>query len=112
MKEKIKSQKNVLYDDAFFIEHMSNGMTIDLEEHAKNKEQMAVMWFANKISHGGLVSKKQFNELIEQAKKIEKEHIIKFLKLLRHHIEMGGNSENIEEWFDYYYNKSFKQQEQ
>jgi hypothetical protein len=33
----------------------------------------AVEWFANRISHGGLVSKKQFDELLEQAKEMEKE---------------------------------------
>jgi hypothetical protein len=32
----------------------------------------AVEWFANRISHGGLVSKKQFDELLEQAKEMEK----------------------------------------
>jgi len=30
-----------------------------------------VEWFANRISHGGLVSKKQFNELLEEAKQKE-----------------------------------------
>jgi hypothetical protein len=35
----------------------------------------AVEWFANRISHGGLVSKKQFDELLEQAKEMEKEQI-------------------------------------
>jgi hypothetical protein len=40
-------------------------------------KQTAVEWFAKKISHGGLVSKKQFNELIEQAKEMEKEQIEK-----------------------------------
>ena len=33
----------------------------------------AVEWFANRISHGGLVTKKQFDDLLEQAKEIEKE---------------------------------------
>jgi len=33
----------------------------------------AVEWFARRISHGGLVSKKQFNELLEQAKEMERE---------------------------------------
>jgi hypothetical protein len=32
-----------------------------------------VEWFANRISHGGLVTKKQFNELLEQAKEMEEE---------------------------------------
>jgi hypothetical protein len=35
----------------------------------------AVEWFANRISHGGLVSKKQFDELLEQAKEMEKKNI-------------------------------------
>lgn len=39
-------------------------------------KQTAVEWFANRIKHGGLVSKKQFDELIEQAKAMEKEQII------------------------------------
>jgi hypothetical protein len=33
----------------------------------------AVEWFANRISHGGLVSKKQFDELLEQAKEMDKQ---------------------------------------
>lgn len=39
------------------------------------KQLTAVEWFANRISHGGLVSKKQFDELLEQAKEMEKEQI-------------------------------------
>jgi hypothetical protein len=35
-------------------------------------ERTAVEWFAERISHGGLVSKKQFNELLEEAKEMEK----------------------------------------
>lgn len=34
-------------------------------------EQTAVEWFADRIKHGGLVSKKQFDELLEQAKEME-----------------------------------------
>ena len=34
-------------------------------------ERTAVEWFAERISHGGLVSKKQFNELLNQAKEME-----------------------------------------
>jgi hypothetical protein len=33
----------------------------------------AVEWFANRISHGGLVTKKQFDELLEQAKAMEED---------------------------------------
>jgi len=39
------------------------------------KQQLAVEWFAKRISHGGLVTKKQFDELLEQAKEMEKEQI-------------------------------------
>jgi hypothetical protein len=37
------------------------------------ENKLAVEWFANRISHGGLVSKKQFNELLEQAKAMEED---------------------------------------
>ncbi len=33
-------------------------------------EQTAVEWFADRIKHGGLVTKTQFNELLEQAKEM------------------------------------------
>jgi hypothetical protein len=34
-------------------------------------KETVVEWFANRISHGGLVSKKQFEELLEQTKEME-----------------------------------------
>jgi hypothetical protein len=34
-------------------------------------EKSAVEWFADRIKHGGLVTKKQFNELLDQAKEME-----------------------------------------
>ena len=45
----------------------------------------AVEWFANRISHGGLVSKKQFDELLEQAKEMEDQQKVEFA--LRAYIE-------------------------
>jgi hypothetical protein len=68
----------------------------------------AVEWFVERISHGGLVSKKQFNELLEQAKEMEKEQIT-----LSH---INGQSEfDTKEYRDYnkelanaYYNLTFK----
>ena len=36
-------------------------------------EESAVEWFADRIKHGGLVTKKQFNELLKQAKEMEDE---------------------------------------
>ena len=41
-------------------------------------DQTAVEWFAERISHGGLVSKKQFNELLDQAKEMENQQMIAF----------------------------------
>ena len=38
-------------------------------------KQTAVEWFSNRISHGGLVTKKQFNELLQQAKNMELEQM-------------------------------------
>ena len=64
----------------------------------------AVEWFANRISHGGLVSKKQFNELLEQAKEMEKEQIM----------NAWDNSTNSGDYRSgkEYYDETFKQQEQ
>ena len=64
----------------------------------------AVEWFANRISHGGLVSKKQFNELLEQAKEMEKEQMIEFASNC---INRNSCFFNIEEYYE-----TFKQQEQ
>lgn len=38
-------------------------------------EQTAVEWFADRIKHGGLVSKKQFDELLNQAKEMFEKQI-------------------------------------
>ena len=37
------------------------------------EQKLAVEWFAKRISHGGLVSKKQFDDLLEQAKAMEED---------------------------------------
>ena len=71
----------------------------------------AVEWFANRISHGGLVSKKQFDELLEQAKEMEKEQKIKFAEnCLDKALDLDIRTafSNVEK----YYNETFKQQEQ
>jgi len=62
-------------------------------------KQTAVEWFASRISHGGLVSMKQFNELLEQAKAMEKE-IIRTAYL----DGMDGEYNTSEQ----YYNETFK----
>ena len=65
----------------------------------------AVEWFANRISHGGLVSKKQFDELLEQAKEMFEKQIIESYKAGVW--DLGCRSADSEE----YYNRTFKQEE-
>jgi hypothetical protein len=64
--------------------------------------KLAVEWFANRISHGGLVSKKQFDELLEQAKVMEEDakhksylygHRVGYKKAEEKHLEQSGYSE-------------------
>jgi len=39
------------------------------------EEQTAVEWLINEINHGGLISKKQFAGIVDQAKEMEKQQI-------------------------------------
>ncbi len=82
------------------------------------KEQLAVEWFANRISHGGLVSKKQFNELLEQAKQMSQEQnkglVIGTyidLKIKNNKLPYGLDYLNklakVEEEAEQYYNEKF-----
>jgi uncharacterized protein (DUF2235 family) len=65
----------------------------------------AVEWFANRISHGGLVSKKQFDELLEQAKEMHKEQIINARHDGRQELrDLGPNYKNDNQ----YYNETYK----
>jgi hypothetical protein len=65
-------------------------------------EQTAVKWFAERISHGGLVSKNQFNELLKQANEIFEQQIKDAYQTS--HISMMTAEQ--------YYNETFKQKEQ
>ena len=38
--------------------------------------QLGVIWFANRIKHGGLVTKKQFLDLLDEAIEMDKQAII------------------------------------
>jgi len=72
----------------------------------------AVEWFANRISHGGLVSKKQFDELLEQAKEMEQEQIAQAFEDGEHNYFYSKKTgEDFENGIEYY-NEKFKQQEQ
>jgi hypothetical protein len=72
------------------------------------KQQTAVEWFAKRISHGGLVSKKQFNELIEQAKEMEKQHMKEIAWHFRD-IDMSKKNKGlvIDLEFEQYYNETY-----
>jgi tyrosyl-tRNA synthetase len=71
----------------------------------------AVEWFADRISHGGLVSKKQFNELLEQAKEMEKEREKSIFSIAYRITPIEFGKEYCESEFEKF-NKTFKQQEQ
>jgi len=55
-------------------------MTQTKRKMKTEKELTAVEWL-EKISNGGLVTKSHFNELLQQAKEMEKEQKIEFAKL-------------------------------
>ena len=85
------------------------------------KEQLAVEWFANRISHGGLVTKKQFDELLEQAKAMEEDgkhesylygHKVGFTKAKEMKKEQDEHLQKAIEITNEYYKESFKQNEQ
>ena len=82
------------------------------------EQKLAVEWFASRISHGGLVSKKQFNELLEQAKEMEEEQkkelvIATYIDLkiknnkLPYGLEYLNKLAKVEEEAKQYYNEKF-----
>jgi len=72
----------------------------------------AVQWFANRISHGGLVTKKQFDELLEQAKEMNKEQISQAFEDGEHNYFYSKKTgEDFESGIEYY-NEKFKKDEQ
>jgi hypothetical protein len=70
----------------------------------KTEKQLTAVEWLEKISNGGLVTKSHFNELLQQAKKMEKEQIGDAWDSA-----YGGDSFYSGES---YYNGTFKQQEQ
>jgi hypothetical protein len=81
--------------------------------------KLAVEWFANRISHGGLVSKKQFDELLEQAKAMEEDgkhesylygHKVGFTKAKE--MEKDEHLQKAIEISNEYFNTIFKQTEE
>lgn len=76
-------------------------------------KQTAVEWFAKQVLRSrqlGFISNEKFNELLEQAKEMEKEQHDKtaeeWWKEGAHYMESGGRAKW--ESFEQYYNKTFK----
>ena len=68
----------------------------------KTEKQLTAIEWLEKISNGGLVTKKHFNELLEQAKEMEKEqHLKTWTEAL--YCETGDKQA-----FEKYYNETFK----
>jgi predicted DNA-binding protein with PD1-like motif len=63
----------------------------------------AVEWFEEQVGHASLMALKEFNEIFEQAKEMEKEQI-------KDAWENGCGY--VQENSQQYYNETFKQQEQ
>ena len=75
--------------------------------------QLGVIWFANRIKHGGLVTKKQFLDLLDQAIEMDKQAIINaYDQGYEDGYEKAKNDDFVEgleikEGIDYY-NETFK----
>lgn len=62
-------------------------------------KQTAVEWFAEKIGHNSLMALTEYNEILEQAKEMEKEQIENAFNYGQ--IDLGMEA-------DEYYNQTFK----
>ena len=63
-------------------------------------KQTAVEWFAEKVGHNSLISLVEYNELLEQAKELEKQQIEKaFEEGMFHHTSGLCPDEYYEETF-------------
>jgi hypothetical protein len=70
-------------------------------------KQTAVEWFEDQVGHNSLMGLKEFNEIFEKAKEMEKEQIIK--------AHTNGWNKGIQNKLitsQEYYNETFKQQQQ
>jgi len=72
-----------------------------------NKSVTAVEWLVTRIAHGGLVSKKQFDELVKQAKAMEKEQLIMFGAQCMVEVEKESGLGAIK-IYELYFDKTFK----
>lgn len=70
------------------------------------EKQTAVEWLVTRIAHGGLVGKKQFDELVKQAKAMEEENTINFA--LQHMFGTTDVGINLKNKYVKKYNDTFK----
>ena len=66
-------------------------------------KQTAVEWFAEKIGHNSLMALTEYNEILEQAKAMEKEQIIRAHLMARCYDTPNSYNEA-----EQYYNETFK----
>jgi hypothetical protein len=63
-------------------------------------KQTAVEWFEDQVGHNSLMGLKEFNEIFEKSKEMEKEQIIEVYKY--------GNQSDVYFKPEQYYNETFK----
>ncbi len=54
-------------------------------------KQTAVEWFAEKIGHNSLMALTEYNEILAQAKEMEKEQMIKFAEFVATYSDKNKN---------------------
>jgi hypothetical protein len=72
------------------------------------KEQTAVEWFEDQVGHNSLMGLKEFNEIFEKAKEMEKEQIIEAWNI---RAKIDGvltytDNRTAEQYYNETYNKS------
>jgi hypothetical protein len=66
-------------------------------------KQTAVEWFEEQVGHNSLMGLKEFNDIFEQAKEMEKEQIIDFAE----NYEMWESESYPRKTFEQYYNETY-----
>jgi hypothetical protein len=69
---------------------------IENDKLTRTMKQTAVEWFEDQVGHNSIMGLKEWNEIFEQAKEMEKEQIIEAYESLEHR-----HGEN-------YYNENYK----
>jgi HEPN domain-containing protein len=75
-------------------------------------KQTAVEWFEDQVGHNSLMALKEFNEIFEKAKEMEKEQIIDSYRDGRSDQQSDRPSKFYNRMAEQYYKETFKQQEQ